>query len=159
MAGMEPDPQNLVTISLKNSTATEALGARIAAQLRRGDVVCLFGALGAGKTTLARGLIRALAGEDVETPSPTYTLVQTYETPDFELWHADLYRLDSPQESLELGLEDAFISGACVIEWPERLGERLPPDRLEVSFQDAEGDGRTAELVGRGAWRERISDI
>lgn len=156
-----------VIIALPDAAATEALGARIAARLGPGDVVCLYGGLGAGKTTLARGLIRAAlgvqngegAGEDLEVPSPTYTLVQTYSAPGFELWHADLYRLERAEEALELGVEDAFESAAIVIEWPERLGRLIPSDRLEVHLEDADGRGRTARLVGRGAWRERISDI
>src|SRR5690606_35821703 len=109
-------------IRLPDPAATEALGARIAHRLRAGDVIALYGGLGAGKTTLARGLIRALLRADVETPSPTYTLVQSYETPGLEVVHADLYRLESPEESVELGLEDAFVAAATVIEWPERLG-------------------------------------
>lgn len=152
-----------VIIALPDAAATEALGARIAARLGPGDVVCLSGGLGAGKTTLARGLIRAAlggeAGEDFEVPSPTYTLVQTYSAPGFELWHVDLYRLERAEEALELGVEDAFETAAIVIEWPERLGPFIPSDRLEVHLEDADGQGRTARLVGRGAWRERIADI
>ncbi len=146
-------------IPLPTPAATEALGARIAALLRPGDVVALHGGLGAGKTTLARGLIRALAGADTEVPSPTFTLVQSYPTPELDLVHADLYRLESVAESVELGLEDAFASAATVIEWPERLGSRLPGDRLDVHLEDAGDGGRTARLIGRGAWRERISEL
>jgi tRNA threonylcarbamoyladenosine biosynthesis protein TsaE len=147
------------TILLPIPAATESLGARIANLLRPGDVIALYGELGAGKTTLARGLIRALIGADTETPSPTFTLVQTYLAPSgLEIVHADLYRLHSPEESAELGLEDAFTSAVTVIEWPERLQSRLPSDRLDVHLADADG-GRTAELVGRGAWRERIGEL
>jgi tRNA A37 threonylcarbamoyladenosine biosynthesis protein TsaE len=89
--------------------------------------------------------------------------VQTYLAPKslggLEIVHADLYRLESPDESVELGLEDAFASEATVIEWPERLGSRLPPDRLEVHLEDVGAGGRTARLVGRGAWRERIARL
>jgi tRNA threonylcarbamoyladenosine biosynthesis protein TsaE len=160
--GMTPEPTSPHVIALPDAAATEALGARIAAQLRPGDVVCLYGALGAGKTTLARGLIRACMGEHVEAPSPTFTLVQTYLAPKslggLEVVHADLYRLRSPDESVELGLADAFVSAATVIEWPERLGERLPDDRLEVHLEDADG-GRSARLIGRGGWRERHAQL
>jgi tRNA threonylcarbamoyladenosine biosynthesis protein TsaE len=145
-------------IPLPTSAATEALGARIGAILRAGDVIALHGALGAGKTTLARGLIRAMLGEDVETPSPTYTLVQTYAAPGLEIVHADLYRLEKPDDAIELGLEDAFASAATVIEWPERLGARLPGDRLDVYLSEARA-GRSARLIGRGSWRERIADL
>ena len=147
------------SFALGDAAATRELGARIAARLEKGDVVCLFGDLGAGKTTLARGVISALCGEDVEAPSPTYTLVQTYDTPRLALWHVDLYRLRSPQEAIELGLEDAFQSAATVIEWPERLGDALPRDRLDVRLSDRPDGGRTAEVIGWGAWRERIGDI
>jgi tRNA threonylcarbamoyladenosine biosynthesis protein TsaE len=145
-------------VSLPSPAATEALGARIARVLRPGDVVALYGGLGVGKTTLARGLIRALMGEETEAPSPTFTLVQTYAAPGVEVVHADLYRLAAAEESVELGLEDAFATAATVIEWPERLGSRLPEDRLDVHLSDANG-GRTAQLIGRGAWRERIDDL
>jgi tRNA threonylcarbamoyladenosine biosynthesis protein TsaE len=163
MPAMENASPDAVAVALPDPAATEALGARIAALLGPGDVVALWGGLGAGKTTLARGLIRARMGADVEAPSPTFTLVQTYLSPKarggLEIVHADLYRLESPDESVELGLEDAFASAATVIEWPERLGARLPPDRLDVQLMDEGEGGRTARLLGRGAWRERIARL
>lgn len=146
-------------LNLPDPEATERLGARLARVLRPGDVVCLFGPLGAGKTTVARGAVRALLGAGVETPSPTYTLVQTYAAPGFELWHADLYRLGRAEESVELGLEEAFETAVCLIEWPERLGDRLPEDRLDVYLEDADGGARRARLVAKGAWRDRIGDL
>ena len=116
---------------LKDGHATEALGAAVAAHLRPGDAVCLYGPLGAGKTTLARGLIRALTSPDEEVPSPTFTLVQFY-VGDIQLAHFDLYRLERPDEAYEIGLDDALEDGAVLIEWPERLEGRLPPDRLDI---------------------------
>ncbi len=142
---------------LDGPAAADALGRRLAQLLRAGDVVCLRGALGAGKTTLARGVIRALSGED-DAPSPTYTLVQTYAAPGAEIWHADLYRLETPSESEELGLDDAFEEGIVLIEWPERIEDRLPRDRLEVRLEAvASGDARRALLSERGRWRGRIT--
>lgn len=145
-------------ISLPDAAATEAFGQRLGAVLSGGDVICLRGGLGAGKTTLARGAISAWTGAQEEAPSPTYTLVQTYDGPRGELWHVDLYRLKAPEEALELGLEEAFADAACLIEWPERLGGYLPADRLDIALEPREG-GRTARLVGHGAWRTRIDAI
>src|SRR5580658_4427209 len=104
---------------LDHEADTIRLGAAIGRELRRREAVCLAGPLGAGKSSLARGLIRALTGEETEAPSPTFTLVQTYETPRLTVAHFDLYRLKSPEEVLELGLDEALEDGAAVIEWPE----------------------------------------
>ncbi len=153
-------PVSELVILLPDAAATEALGARLAARLGPGDLVALYGQLGAGKTTFARGVIRALLGPDVETPSPTYTLVQNYAAPGLEIVHADLYRLERADDVLELGLEDAFVTSAVLVEWPERLGARMPRDRLELYLDDDAGTGgRRARLVGRGAWRERIAGL
>ena len=145
---------NAQTLTLRGARSTEALGAAVASALRVGDVVCLWGPLGAGKTTLARGLIRALMGPGQEAPSPTFTLVQTYEAPDFPLAHLDLYRLSGPEEVRELGLDEALEDGAAVIEWPERLGSRLPPDRLDIRLR-IEADGRSAMVERHGCWKDR----
>ncbi len=139
---------------LKTASDTEALGAAVARVLESGDVVCLWGPLGAGKTTLARGLIHALMGPNEETPSPTFTLVQTYDGPQFPVAHLDLYRLSGPEEMRELGLEEALEEGAAVIEWPERLGDRLPPDRLDIRLGIGP-KGRLAELERHGRWKDR----
>lgn len=145
-------------IALADAAATVALGARLGEALRTGDAVCLFGGLGAGKTTLARGAIAAWTGAEEDAPSPTYTLLQIYEGPKGALWHADLYRLKRPEEAWELGLEDAYAEAACLIEWPERLGADLPRDRLDLSLA-AEGEGRRAKLTAHGAWRGRLDAI
>lgn len=138
--------------------ATLALGRSLGAALAPGDIVCLSGGLGAGKTTLARAAIEAWTGVETDAPSPTYTLVQTYEGPRGELWHADLYRLKGPDEAWELGLEEAYASAACLIEWPERLEGRLPRDHLVVELAP-EGAGRTARLTAHGAWRDKLGTI
>lgn len=139
---------------LADEHATEALGAAVARHLRAGDAVCLYGPLGAGKTTLARGLIRALCGPDEDVPSPTFTLVQFYAGEALQLAHFDLYRLERPDEAYEIGLDDALEDGAVLIEWPERLEGRLPPDRLDIVLSH-EGEARSASLSAHGTWEGR----
>ena len=117
------DAMPLADLILPDPAATDALAARLAARLRPGDAVWLEGDLGAGKTHFARALIRAClgdGGDGADIPSPTYTLVQTYDTPMGEIWHADLYRLSDPQEIVELGLHDALETAICLVEWPDR---------------------------------------
>ncbi|MFC3711417.1 tRNA (adenosine(37)-N6)-threonylcarbamoyltransferase complex ATPase subunit type 1 TsaE [Sphingoaurantiacus capsulatus] len=136
-------------VTFASPEALEAFGARLAAVARTGDVIALYGDLGAGKTTLARGLLRGL-GLEGEAPSPTFTLVQTYDPPEMRLpvWHCDLYRLDDPEEAVELGLEEAFGDALVLIEWPERLGRYLPADALRL-YLDGAGEAQrrlTAEV-------------
>jgi tRNA threonylcarbamoyladenosine biosynthesis protein TsaE len=145
-------------LSLKDDTATRALGAALGGMLRAGDVIALRGDLGAGKTTLARGLIQSLLGAETEVPSPTYNLVQTYELPGVTLWHFDLYRLETPDEMHELGWDDTAL-GAALIEWPDRAGAHLPKWRLDVMLEIV-GDERRAILEPRGEdWQTRLHDI
>jgi tRNA threonylcarbamoyladenosine biosynthesis protein TsaE len=133
------------SMSLANEVATESLGATLAMRLRRGDVVGLKGDLGAGKTTLARAIIRAAAEDpDLIVPSPTFTLVEVYETPRGTFWHFDLYRLEAPEQVYELGWEEARAEGIVLLEWPERLGPLLP-QHLSVILE-LDGDGRRAIL-------------
>jgi tRNA threonylcarbamoyladenosine biosynthesis protein TsaE len=140
---------------LPDEAATARLGEAVAARLEPGEAVCLTGPLGAGKSTLARALVRALTTPDEEVPSPTFTLVQFYEGPRLAVAHFDLYRLTNPDEAYEIGLDEALDSGAAVIEWPERLEGRLPPDRLDIEIALAEDGGRTARLIPHGAWEGR----
>jgi tRNA threonylcarbamoyladenosine biosynthesis protein TsaE len=150
------------TQSLDSLEATRRLGARLAAQLRPGDTVLLTGDLGAGKTTLARAVIAEMCGVE-DAPSPTYTLVQLYDTAaGDELWHADLYRIEDVSELEELGLEDAFETAVCLVEWPDRLGDAIPQDRLEILLRASDAgleSGREARITGFGRWEERVDDI
>ena len=141
-------------ITLARPEETTRLGAAIATALRSGDAVLLFGPLGAGKSTLARGLVRALTTPDEEVPSPTFTLVQSYDGASFSIAHFDLYRLKNASEVFELGLDEALDTGAAIIEWPERLEGDLPPDRLEVRLHQDSG-GRRAEITRFGTWTGR----
>lgn len=141
-------------IALPDAEATARLGAAVAQALRPGEAVCLFGPLGAGKSTLARALVRTLTSPDEEAPSPTFTLVQFYEGEGFPIAHFDLYRLTRPEEAYEIGLDEALEDGAAVIEWPERLEGRLPPDRLDVELR-IDGEGRSVRLARHGAWEGR----
>ena len=143
---------------LKDEAATARLGAAIAGALRRGESVCLSGPLGAGKSTVARGLVRALTTPSEDVPSPTFTLVQFYEGPRLKVAHFDLYRLSNPDEAYEIGLDEALDDGAVVIEWPERLQGRLPADRLDVEIAIA-GEGRSVRLTPCGAWQGRWKDL
>jgi tRNA threonylcarbamoyladenosine biosynthesis protein TsaE len=145
---------------LADDAATARLGAAVAHALKAGEAVCLSGPLGAGKSTLARALVRALTTPDEDVPSPTFTLVQFYEGPRLKVAHFDLYRLSNPDEAYEIGLDEALDDGAAVIEWPERLAGRLPGDRLdiEIGFEDT-GAGRRARLTPHGAWEGRRLEL
>jgi tRNA threonylcarbamoyladenosine biosynthesis protein TsaE len=143
---------------LADEAATARLGAAIARALKAGEAVCLSGPLGAGKSTLARALIRALTTPTEDVPSPTFTLVQFYAGEGLKIAHFDLYRLTDPDEAYEIGLDEALDDGAAVIEWPERLDGRLPPDRLDVEIS-LDGAGRAARLTPHGAWEGRMKGI
>jgi len=136
--------QHPLRIDLPTEADTTRLGQALALMLGAGDCVLLEGSIGAGKSHLARALIRALRKADEEVPSPTFTLVQTYPgQPD--IWHADLYRLTHPDEVHELGLEAAFGDSICLIEWPDRLGTSTPQNPIRLRL-DAKGDGRVADI-------------
>ena len=133
---------------LPDEAATERLGAALARRLRPRDVVALQGGLGVGKTTLARAILRAASGDPaLIVPSPTFTLVEIYDTPMGVFWHFDLYRLEEPEQVFELGWEEARADGTALVEWVERLGALLPSERLTVTLA-MEGDGRRADLQG-----------
>lgn len=121
-------------ISLPTPDATRAFAARLAPDLHAGDVLLLEGQIGAGKTHFARSLIQSLQEVPEDVPSPTFTLVQVYDTRAGELWHADLYRLTGPDESVELGLVDAFETAICLVEWPDRLENLAPQSALRLGF-------------------------
>jgi tRNA threonylcarbamoyladenosine biosynthesis protein TsaE len=135
-------------IELPDESATERLGAELAERLRPGDVVALQGELGAGKTTLARAILRAASGDPgLVVPSPTFTLAEVYDTPLGPFWHLDLYRLEEPEQVYELGWEEARSDGIVIVEWPQRLGPLLPQERLSVTLS-VEGDERRAVIEG-----------
>ena len=140
----------MTAIHLKSEADTLALGAHIAAALTPGDTLLLSGDIGAGKTTLARGLIQSRLG-NVDVPSPTYTLVQTYDWPmqggTSELWHCDLYRLEQPNDVYELGLMDVLGDAIVLIEWADKLGLLCPDDALSIELA-FDGEGRAAILTG-----------
>ena len=137
---------------------TGELAQAFGAILRPGDQILLEGPVGAGKTHFARCLIQSMLGWAEDVPSPTFTLVQTYDTAGSAIWHADLYRLTSTHEIEELGLIDAFHDAICLVEWPDRLGPLAPADALEISLSPGtEEDSRrlTAEWSG-GDWAEKL---
>lgn len=147
-----PAIQSLI---LKTEADTAHLAAQFAAILRTGDTLLLEGEIGAGKSAFARALIRHMAGAEIDVPSPTFTLVQTYDLPQAEVWHCDLYRLTHPDEVLELGLEDAFATAICLIEWPDRLGDNSPKQALTLCFQ-AKPDHHTVDVLPHPGWADRL---
>jgi tRNA threonylcarbamoyladenosine biosynthesis protein TsaE len=154
-----PSP-SIITLALPDLAATQRLGRALARRLAIGDVVALHGDLGAGKTELARAIIRAAAGDEALTvPSPTFTLAETYDTTSGPIWHLDLYRLDAPEQVWELGFEDALAGGISLIEWPERIGRLLPPKRLDVTLTVERDEARTAVLAAGSLWADRLADV
>ena len=151
------------TVTLANEQATQRFAIDIAAALEPGDLVTLSGDLGAGKTTFARALIRYLAGDDaIEVPSPTFTLIQTYELPRFALVHVDLYRIAGAAELAELGFDDLPEGAMVLLEWPDRAAGLLPPDRLDIAFTLAPALGpevRNIRCVGYGSFAARAERI
>lgn len=155
-----------IEIQAATEEALGALARRLAPLIGAGDVIAMRGPLGAGKTSFCRALIRAATKQpDEEVPSPTFTLAQPYETAgELTIWHFDLYRLEQPGEALELGIEDAFIDGASLIEWPEKLGALLPEDHLSVTLDFAGDPGaaskrgrRNVTLSGGPSWASRMA--
>lgn len=141
-------------MKLKDEKATLAFGRKLAAVLRPGDVVTLAGPLSAGKTTLVRGLLEAL-GHTGEVPSPSFAIVQPYETLDPPVWHVDLYRIEDVSDLDELGLDEIRSDGVLIVEWPEHAGPGAWPEALALSLEVAEDGSRalTAELPS--AWEGR----
>jgi len=151
-------------LTLGSEAATANLAQRIAPVLAPGDVLLLEGPIGAGKTHFARALIQFLlarAGTVEDVPSPTFTLVQTYDAGGLEIWHSDLYRLTHVDEVLELGLEEAFETAICLVEWPDRLGDLAPPNALHLRFSQAQApDARHVCITATDPrWHERLSPL
>lgn len=143
---------------LRDLEATLALGARLAELARPGDAIALSGPLGAGKTSIARGLLAALGLEE-EAPSPSYAIVQPYDPPDvrFQVLHVDLYRIEAPDEAEELGLDDARAESLLLVEWPERLGDQAWADALWLTLDVTADGARALTAKVPAAWRERWS--
>lgn len=145
-------------LSLRGEVETRALGAAFNSDLRIGDLICLAGPLGSGKTTWARGLIQSLqrkSGDPEGIVSPTFTLVQNYETESLTIFHFDLYRVEHETELTELGFDDALQEGAVIVEWPDRLGGLILNDRIDITLSGA-GMERQAEIIGYGSWASRL---
>lgn len=137
-----------ITLYLGDEAATLALGARLGPILRGGLSLWLQGNLGAGKTTLVRGLLRGL-GFEGKVKSPTYTLVEPYVVSGIYLYHFDLYRFVDPEEWEAAGFRDYFNpQSVCLIEWPDKAGNLLPPADMEIALEPS-GDGRNATLTAR----------
>lgn len=144
-------------IPLPDAQATTALGQALARHLRAGDTLLLVGDLGAGKSHLARAVIQALLPVPEDVPSPTFTLVQTYAGPGFDIWHADLYRLAGGADLGELGLDAALGQALCLIEWPDRMV--APPGALTIALLP-DGAGRVARMSSDDpAWQARLADV
>src|SRR5262245_64364953 len=156
-----PASSGSFSVVLPDEHATARLTIDVAGALQPGDLVTLSGDLGAGKTTFARALIRHLAGDEtIEVPSPTFTLMQTYDLPQFPLVHADLYRLSGPAELTELGFDDLPEGAVVLLEWPDRAGGTLPPDRLDVALTLAPKlklEFRHARVTGHGSLAPRVA--
>ena len=146
----------MINLALSDQGATEALAARVAALAQPGDAILLGGPLGAGKTTFARAFLRAATGDDrLEVPSPTFTLVQSYDTGIGAVHHYDLWRLDGPAALAELGWDEAR-GDIVLVEWPERLGAQRPADALLIALSLGEGEARRAVVSG---WPDRLERL
>lgn len=152
-----------LSLDLADEAATRQFANDMAMVLRPGDLLCLSGDLGAGKSTFARALIRALADDpDLEVPSPTFTLVQPYELDRFAVSHLDLYRIEEPEELEDLGLDDLLETGAALVEWPEMAETLLPADSLWLQFQEGDADGEGRKVVFHSEspeWQERVTTV
>jgi len=148
----------LRTVTVADEAATGALARAIAALARPRDIITLTGTLGAGKTSFARAFISAQGGGE-EVPSPTFTLLQVYDTAEAAIYHFDLYRLESPEDAFEIGIEDAFADGISLIEWPDRLGRYLPRERLDVKInQGTHETERRFEFAASATWIDRLNE-
>ena len=145
----------LFTCFIDTLQETQKWALNIAAVLEQFDVIALKGDLGAGKTTFARFLIQHLTSPHLDVPSPTFTLVQSYETQKGPLFHFDCYRLENPFEAVEIGLEDAFTAGISVIEWPQKIDLFLPPSTLLLEFETT--PSRHLKIYGNPLWKERLT--
>lgn len=148
-------------ITLPSPDDTADFAARIGQRLRPGDVLLLSGEIGAGKTHFARALIQSLMNAPEDVPSPTFTLVQVYDTVKGDLWHSDLYRLSHSDEVIELGLPEAFETAICLVEWPDRLGDLAPETALSLAFELTEEEEARILTVNWTApdWAARLEGL
>ena len=145
-----------------DEVGTNGLARALARLARARDVLALHGDLGSGKTAFARAFVRALTRDDEEVPSPTFTLTQSYPAGDVVVHHFDFYRIESPDEAWEIGIEDAFADGITLIEWPERIAALLPEDRLDVYFEAMPENGDTVRRITLRpgpSWTNRLDGL
>lgn len=148
------------TLPLPDPAATVRLGHFLAKHLRTGDVIALNGPLGAGKSELARAIIAFHNPDELDIPSPTFTLVQTYALADgTPLLHFDMYRLDDPSDAIELGVEDAFYDGVALVEWPEKIAPFMPPTALSCVITINADASRTIAITANAHWAERLAGL
>jgi len=145
-------------VQLGSLEDTQKLAHTLASFLKKRDILALTGDLGAGKTTFARFLIQTLMKSPTVIPSPTFTLVQTYEAENFEIWHFDLYRLKIPEEIFELGIEEAFTKGLTLIEWPEKMEPYFPQAGLKIKFELVD-EHRHVLIEGNELWQPRLTSL
>lgn len=149
-----------VTCRLSNPAATARLGVFLAERMRAGDVLALNGPLGAGKSELARAIISFHNPDELDIPSPTFTLVQTYALGDgTPLLHFDMYRLEHPSDAIELGIEDAFYDGVALVEWPEKIAPFMPLTALNVRIEINADASRTIHFDMDDHWQERLRGL
>ncbi len=143
-------------IFAKSEKDTIRVGRCLAEIAKRGDFFALYGTLGVGKSVLARAFIQKFCG-NIEVPSPTFTLLQSYETDGFDLYHFDLYRIKSPEEIFEIGMEEAIYNGVLLVEWPEKMGNYIPKDVFKIEIS-TENDGRKITIhCNSSEKQERLS--
>lgn len=137
----------ITSITSKNEAETIAFAKDIASKAQEGDFVSLQGPLGSGKSIFARSFIQSLSNKEIDVPSPTFTLAQSYDTSKGTIWHFDLYRIENPEEIHEIGWEEAISEGICLVEWSERLGKYMPETRTEIKFEVVSNESRKITLT------------
>lgn len=148
----------LTKYSLTSLDDSKTFAINLAKIVKQKDLICLDGTLGVGKTTFARFFIQAMLGQEIDVPSPTFTLLQTYSAKKCDIYHMDLYRLKNAEEVFEVGYEDALAQGITLIEWAENIQEYLPLSRLHLLIEMKNEMERSVTLKPYGTWKERIKN-